>query len=170
MLPIEQTDFQQLHKKQKIFFTLFSHELQLISIQSEDRNVTRICRTIDITVMLFLNNFSQVENATLTCQMFNVQTFVHTIIQYQTYNQTYNTNICKDGDYVLYKRFILIDNNILVHEIYDIRHSFSRFKRCQFLHCVAKYVFRDGILIVTNDQIFALDRTSDGLENTPLKI
>ena len=112
MLPIEQTDFQQLHKKTKNIFTLFSHELQLISIQSEDRNVTRICRTIDITVMLFLNNFSQVENATLTCQMFNVQTFVHTIIQYQIYNQTYNTNICKDGDYVLYKRFIYLQITI----------------------------------------------------------
>ena len=66
--------------------------------------------------------------------------------------------------------YILIVNYVLVHKIYNIRHSFSRFKRWQFLHCVAKYVFRDRILIVTNDQIFALDRTSDGLENTPLKI
>ena len=65
---------------------------------------------------------------------------------------------------------ILIVNYIQVQEIYDVQHSFSRFKRWQFLHCVAKYVFRDRILIVTNDQIFALDRTSDGLENTPLKI
>ena len=116
------------------------------------------------------------ENTTLTCQMFNVQIFVHNTIQYQICNWTYNTNICKDEHYVLYKwlerrnTYILIVNYILVSEIYNIRHSFSRFKRWQFLHCVAKYVFRDRILIVTNDQIFALDRTSDGLENTPLKI